>query len=307
MVFQSPREEGRAQHGSGTVVSGSPRAAPDRGEPPTGGSAGRAVFVGTARNCGRFLPHALARWSELETLFSDVSCLVAENHSTDDTKAILQRWQQAQPNRSVICMDADLDPNDLRSVNLACARNRLLDEIRSRKALAGADYLLVMDLDDASLLITARRLRRCMQFEGWDGLFANQLFYYNDVWALRHPSRSPDDFARRIAMTRKGWPRLVARLRYLTWRNRPILPVAKRPIPVRSAFGGLAVYRMRVALGGSYAGMRDGFEVCEHVPFNEGLSANGARLFIHPGLLNMAPIPRFILSAMPFKRNVQVR
>jgi hypothetical protein len=53
---------------------------------------------------------------------------------------------------------------------------------------------------------------------------------------------------------------------------------------------------MEVALGGRYEGRRDGRLVCEHVPFNEMLVDKGARLLLHPGLINMVPMPLYRLA-----------
>lgn len=256
---------------------------------------GSAVFVGTARNCARYLPLALERWSALARCFSGAHFIVAENDFTDDTKAILADWASSGPNRQVLGLDGLAKDGALRSNILAIARNRLLDEIRGRPELSGAEFLIVMDMDEASLALTQARLRRCIAMPGWDGLFANQLFYYNDVWALRDSRRCPDDWVERVAAAPPGWRRKWAKFRYLTWPGRPIWPFAA-PMQVRSAFGGFGIYRMGVALNSRYAGWRDGREICEHVPFNERLTANGARLFLHPGLINMLPLKLFRLA-----------
>lgn len=256
---------------------------------------GTAVFVGTARNCARFLPEALDRWCDLSVLFETAHFIVAENDSTDGTKDILSRWRTSGENRDVLTLDGTAVAGGERSVAIAAARNALMDRIRLNPVLAGADYLVAMDMDDASLVITRATLARCMRFENWDALFANQLFYFNDVWALRHPARSPDDFAARIDAAPADWRRALARLRYLTFRNRPIAPW-RRPFDVDSAFGGFAIYRMHHAVGGRYLGFRDGRAVCEHVPFNDDLKAGGARLLLHPGLINMAPRPIYRLA-----------
>lgn len=258
---------------------------------------GTAVFVGAARNCARFLPDALDRWRDLGGLFDKPHFIVAENDSTDGTKALLETWRSAGPGREVLTLDGI--GRQVRSVAIAQARNALLDHVASRPDLAGADYLIVMDMDDASLAITPATMARCMAFDGWDALFANQLFYFNDVWALRHPTRSPDDWAARVDAKPPGWRRAMARLRHLTWRNRPIAPW-RSPFAVDSAFGGLAIYRMRHALGSRYLGYRYGRAVCEHVPYHEELKANGARLVLHPGLINMAPhaIHRLVRRAL---------
>lgn len=254
-----------------------------------------AVFVGTARDCAAFLPAALERWAELATLFRESHFLVAENDSTDATKQVLAGWARGEANRRVLTLDGLRQSAGSRPEAIAAARNALLDAVRADPRLAAARYLVVMDLDDASLAITARRLARCMRAPGWDGLFANQLFVYRDVWALRDARRSPDDFVPWLEAAPAGWRRRWARLRHLNWRARPIWPFG-RPFPVRSAFGGLAVYRMDVALRGRYEGRRDGRLICEHVPFNEMLMDSGARLLLHPGLINMVQMPLYRLA-----------
>lgn len=254
-----------------------------------------AVFVGTARNCARFLPLALERWAALSRLFREAHFLVAENDSTDATKQILADWSRAGPNRRVLTLDGLAQSAGSRPEAIAAARNALLDAVRADGRLSAARHLVVMDMDDASLAITAPRLARCMRAPDWDGLFANQLFYYSDVWALREARRSPDDFVPHLEAAPEGWRRRLARLRHLNWRNRPFWPFG-RPFPVRSAFGGFAIYRMEVALGGRYEGRRDGRLICEHVPFNEMLVDKGARLLLHPGLINMVPMRLYRLA-----------
>jgi hypothetical protein len=248
---------------------------------------GAAVFIGAARDCAQFLPRALERWDALATCFECAHFIVAENDSTDGTKAILGAWAAARPDRTLLTLDG-IEADQIRTVRLAAVRNRLLEEVRSREDLRRASYLVVMDLDYASLLITPARLRRSLALEGWDGLFANQLFYYYDVWALRDERRSPDDWVERVSAAPPGWRRAWARLRHLEWRGRPFWPW-REPIPVKSAFGGLAIYRMPLPPEARYVGLKDGHTVCEHVAFNEALVARGARLFIDPRMINLVP------------------
>ena len=251
-------------------------------------SGGSAVFVGAARNCVLHLPSALKRWDLLGAAFSPAHFIVVENDSSDGTKAVLADWANAGPNRTVICLDGLAMDEVSRTVKLAIARNRLLDEVRSRPAFAAADYLVVMDMDDASLALTPARLVRCMAFPDWDGLFANQFLYFNDVWALRDGRRSADDWVSHIRQATTPLGRRWARLRHLTWRARPVSPFA-HPWRVRSAFGGFGIYRLRLALQSRYEGTANGNDICEHVPFNERLVGLGARLYLHPGLINALP------------------
>ena len=68
------------------------------------------------------------------------------------------------------------------------------------------------------------------------------------------------------------------------------MPRETQPVEVRSAFGGLGLYRMSHAMRSRYVGLdAQGREVSEHVAFNEAIARDGGRLFIFPGLQVRAP------------------
>ncbi|QSA95592.1 FkbM family methyltransferase [Methylococcus sp. EFPC2] len=76
--------------------------------------------------------------------------------------------------------------------------------------------------------------------------------------------------------------------RYIYSRQIPI-STGHAPIPVQSAFGGLAIYRLASALPCDYLGLdADGLETCEHVSFNTKIAERGP-LYIYPSLRNRAP------------------
>jgi hypothetical protein len=53
-------------------------------------------------------------------------------------------------------------------------------------------------------------------------------------------------------------------------------------LPVASAFGGLGIYKTEAFANSNYFGVKDGYEICEHVPFHERAGELGARLYINP-------------------------
>ena len=58
-------------------------------------------------------------------------------------------------------------------------------------------------------------------------------------------------------------------------------------IPVRSAFGGLGIYRRSSLQSRRYSHLDEfGRVCCEHVPLNLDLSRDGGRLYINPTLIN---------------------
>src|SRR5262249_52694572 len=77
--------------------------------------------------------------------------------------------------------------------------------------------------------------------------------------------------------------------RYVTSRQLEIHP-GTPPVAVRSAFGGLAIYKLNFVRAARYVGMLpDGSEIWEHVAFNGEAVRAGGLLYIFPKLLNLAP------------------
>ncbi len=68
------------------------------------------------------------------------------------------------------------------------------------------------------------------------------------------------------------------------------IPPSLPPIAVRSAFGGLGIYRLAAALAARYRGVdAEGRETSEHVAFNTAIGRAGGRLHIFPALQVHAP------------------
>ena len=69
-----------------------------------------------------------------------------------------------------------------------------------------------------------------------------------------------------------------------------VIPPSLPPIAVRSAFGGLGIYRLPAALAARYHGVdATGRETSEHVAFNTTIGRAGGRLHIFPALQVHAP------------------
>jgi hypothetical protein len=155
------------------------------------------------------------------------------------------------------------------------------------------DHLIVFDLDDVNTMsIPVKTFVEAIEFLDScgrnAGVFANQLPYY-DLWALRHEVWCPGDCWSEVVKRPAYLPKHRAIERYVGSRQIQIEPNA-RPVPVQSAFGGLAIYKMPFVTSARYVGLLpDGSEVCEHVAFNRDITLAGGSLYIFPKLLNGAP------------------
>jgi hypothetical protein len=258
-----------------------------------------AVIVGCARDCEAFLPAVLQNVTRIASLYSQVAFVFVENDSKDNTRTILQRWLSERAGSFLVCLNGLAAEGAKRTARLAIARNAYMKALHYHQ-LAKHDHLLVLDFDIVNAnVISEESLVEAIRFLDSSrqnaGVFANQLPYY-DIWALRHDVWCPDDCWAQIANRPPYVPRHRAIERYFTSRQIRISPDSP-PVAVRSAFGGLGIYKLDFVRTARYVGLLPGgSEICEHVAFNEAAIRVGGLLYIFPRLLNHPPpehiIPR---------------
>jgi hypothetical protein len=253
----------------------------------------RAVFVGAARDCAAYLPGVLDNLARFAATYVKASFLFLVSDSNDESWSILQQWLNRGRDGNVIRMGSLVERLPKRTERIAHLRNAALDEVR-RRGWANCDHIVVADLDDV--------LARPVKAEGFsaasrwlDGsparaaVLANATPRYYDVWALRHDRWCPRDCWHSIWGRPKGESFEFAKFREVFVRQIKI-PTNLAPIEVRSAFGGLGIYRMSYALNARYRGLDDqGREISEHVAFNEQIARLGGKLYIFPPLQVHAP------------------
>lgn len=253
----------------------------------------RAIVTGLARDCAPHLPEVLANLGRWAALYDDSYFLFAVSDTHDDSRSLIEDWFAAGRRGEVLDFGRLEERLPRRTERIAWLRNACLDRVRALPQ-ANWDHLVVADLDD----VLARPMppRPFVQAIDWleasperAAVFANAAPRYYDVWALRHPRWCPHDCWHRI------WGRAAqesfeaAKFREV-FRRQIEIPSGMAPIAVRSAFGGLAVYRLAWALGSRYRGLDEGGrEVSEHVAFNEAIAAAGGALHIFPALRVQAP------------------
>ncbi len=251
-----------------------------------------AVFVGTARDCARWLPDVLGNLARLARLYERTAFIFTVSDTTDSTAALLRDWMVNRRGRVIDLGDLATRLR-LRTERIAHARNAGLDAVRG-SPWAGYRHLVVADLDD--VLAAPLDVESCARAAGWieaspdrAAVFASAAPRYYDIWALRHPTWSPHDCWHRIWERHAAESFEAAKFREVFARQ-IALPRQMRPIEVSSAFGGLALYRMSYALNSTYAGLdAQGREVSEHVAFNEAIGRAGGRLHVFPELQVQAP------------------
>ena len=231
---------------------------------------------------------------ELCARFGDYKVVIFENDSTDKTKTLLKSWMTVDParvfafmtntdGRPVIPKDKSGSVNPFfghtRIDRMAQLRNQYLDLVWSRGW--EADYLMVVDLDvariDFSGILTSFR-----QDLEWDAVTA---FGYSLGPSLRR--RYHDTYA--LSMLGDNTPQTEDKIKDLC-QQMASLSRGRQWLPVESAFGGLAIYKMKSVRGLHYSVMENNdasVEVrCEHYGLHHQMHERGnGRIFINPEMI----------------------
>lgn len=246
------------------------------------------LVVGLARNCHRTLRRDVKTLSVAARRFARVRFLVIESDSDDGTLEVLRQLREQMPDFTFISLGRLQDRHPLRTERIAVCRNRYLEELRSNQRYAGANYVLVADLDGANCDLTRPAVDSCWRSApDWDVCAANQRDAYYDIWALRHRDWCPVDCWQQYRQL-VPWLGREQALEMAVHSRMVRIPAHSPWIEVESAFGGLAFYKRHALLAANYVGLDDdsGEQICEHVMLHAQLRRQGLRIFINPALIN---------------------
>ena len=211
-----------------------------------------------------------------------------DNGDADGTRGVLRAWAQRNRQVHVVLAPPLRAPEYYRTQRLALCRNVLLGEAVARLPAHGTMAFYDLDCKVASYepLLTAARLLAESPRPVWDVLTANSPGPYYDQWALRSSLLGLDydcQFDHRVK-TRASCKDVAIQI-----------DPAASPFGVRSAFNGLAVYRVgalqaRNASGCRFLGSRMSRN-CEHVPFTTCLRDAGLRVGVLPSMVADCGVP----------------
>lgn len=252
-------------------------------------SSSRLAVVGLARNCAGPLHENLRRLQNLVENAAAWQLHIETNDNTDETVQVLADF--CREHRAATFTAQTLDRQQF-SAEFAGPRTIALAEYRAacqqwvRECAADADFTIVIDWDqwggwssagvlnglgwlakkpDAYGMASVSLLQSPVMATDQAGNTTKQAAWLQyDAWALRLNSYWDDYTAGHGG-----------------WKHHWLPPVGSPPVPVCSAFGGLAIYRTAAYLKGTYNGERD----CEHVSFHESVAtATGQALFLCPSM-----------------------
>lgn len=233
------------------------------------------TIVAICRNSLPALANTLPLIALTGSLFRSCSCYIFENDSDDGSGQVLDKFAEICPwvtveHETLGGIDSRGFEKE-RTERLAYCRNKCLQWVKDNAE--DSDWTIVIDTDPAGgfsvegVLNSIGRLTEIAETNPAGmasySLYktANGVAHY-DAWAAR-PVCWWRDRREEIGF---GW------FSYF------MPPVGSPPMPVNSAFGGLAVYRTKAFLSGGYSG-----EDCEHVPHHRRMKEAGYQMYLNPG------------------------
>lgn len=251
-------------------------------------SESRVAFVGLARNCA---PHLAANLHRLLMLTEGCNAWqlhIETNDNTDNTDQVLMDF--CARHREATFTSQRLNRQQF-SAEFAGPRTQALAEYRTKcqqwvaENAADADIVVVVDWDawggwsHVGFLHGLAHLHETQDAFGMASVSLMQHMHIT-VDASQKPTLSPgwlhyDAWALRLNSTFDDYTAGMG-----GWKHQWIPPVGSPPVPVVSAFGGMAIYETAAYLAGTY----DGSD-CEHVTFHASVAAKtGKRLYLEPSM-----------------------
>ena len=218
------------------------------------------AFVAICRNAMPFLPRTLELLEQTGGMFKSWRAYIYENDSADETKDVLAAWADGEQRQASLKTNGR--PHLCHTIEQE--RTHALAEYRAecqRWVCQGdhVDYVCVFDTDPWggwSVDGVATSIAH-LEAGGWYGL-ASYSWCEMNVGGQRFAAHY-DAFAARL----NHWQR-----REQQWFHHWHPAVGSPPVPFRSAFGQLAVYKANQFIRGTYRG-----DDCEHVLFHKSIAA----------------------------------
>ena len=236
------------------------------------------TIVGLCRNSQPWIQFNTQRIEQLGQRFANWRAFVYENDSKDGTAEYLRDWEASCKNASVETVVHDRpmlssEKSRRRTVALAEYRARCQAWAEDHKPAGVAHRVIVIDLDtwggwsDDGVMTGLHHLEDRPGAAGMASVSSiemavpampgGRLRIHYDAWAYRANHWTEHD----MGWFPHWWP-----------------PVGSDPVPCRSAFGGLTIYRPDAFFAGTYSG-----EDCEHVTFHRSIrESTGLGMFLNP-------------------------
>ena len=270
------------------------------------------VFGGCARDCEKYIEKVMSNIDYYSSYFNATYKIIVENGSKDNTKNLLKKHTKI---KDYLFFREDLSKYTYRGKRLEHARNLIIDTIKENDELKKCDLFIALDFDDRNIeKIGIESFTKAIQFLISDkkkaGVFANQIGTYYDMWGLIDEKYCKNDFWVQTLkdIAKEINPNDQISSNVLSDFQKKYMDMKKlsfnqnlEPIKVKSAYGGLGIYKINKVIENKrkYMGdqivelkFKDGtkknifYQKNEIVNFNLGFEDIDSELYILPYLIN---------------------
>ena len=235
------------------------------------------TVMGTIRDNAKYLPKIFSKLKELEAkLETNIRYVFYENDSRDQSVKITQTFLKDRCGY-LITQSGIHRKFPARTTRLAYARHQL--HLASMEH--PTEFVIMLDMDDVNVNLNVSSVIKTLQNTmAWDVATANQKRHYYDKWALRTNKKKNNCWKNEKCSNffLRAWlPNNLS--------HGNIIPIHQPPIPVRSAFGGFAIYKWKYWKDGLFENPKGD---CEHVLFFDNMRSHwpNVRVVIMPNLIN---------------------
>ena len=261
----------------------------------------KALICVTVKNEEKNLPKFLKVIKNISKLFEEVYYIFVISNSKDKSEKIVRTFINRIDGKVIV---KNFENNN-RLLNLEISRNQYIEFIRQNKIFKNFKYMMVMDVDGVNELLNYEILKSAINSNiKWNALFANQYFFYYDLFALRIKNEFDEDCFefllrqddKKVNLKKYFKENIFDKYQIISKKN-------ERYISVTSAFGGLGIYKLDKVLNSnsvynSYAGTQ-----CEHVAFNKNINEKFNLFYVDKNLINSNGLNKHILNAFLCSRS----
>lgn len=250
-------------------------------------SQGEILIVGICRDVGAEISNEIMNLKGSFADFSKVHFFIVESDSKDATVEVLNNLSTSVEYFEFVSLGEIQKLIPDRWTRISYLRNLCIAEFLSSNKYSDCKFVAVSDLDGVNRELSISSIRSVFQRDDWAACFANQLGHYYDIFALRHPTWSPDDCWRHEKLLRLDGVNPIRARELAVYKRQIKIHPNENWIEVDSAFGGLGIYKREYLENARYDSRDENGElICEHVSFNKTVKENGGRLFVVPGFIN---------------------
>ena len=256
----------------------------------------KIIICSTIKNEGKNLNRFFKIIDNLILNFNDYFLIFVESDSFDNSKEIIKDYLF---NKKGILLSKNLEKSLNRIKKLEISRNEYLNYIKKNENLYKFDYMFVLDADNVNNQLKFEDIKDSLNKEYWNAIFPNQKIFYYDIFALRIEKYLEENFIEKIKNEIKN--NKSKNLKKIFHDNFTAFfnlsnNFNERFINVKSAFGGLGIYKLEKILEFSYESFNG--TTCEHVKFNKDINDKYGKLYIDQKLINSYGINKHTINGI---------